>query len=168
MDWLAPPLSTISILIIATALGVGTSTINRRFIDVNQLKIFNRESREYFRELREATRSNDKNLKAKLKRKELRINQLRATVFKQQFKAMGVTILPIFLIFALLGGFPLLGIKGIYTGVAAYLPFGFSLLGTVTESGITQMPFVWWYFLCSLAVNLPLSRVFGIAPGLED
>jgi uncharacterized membrane protein (DUF106 family) len=165
---LVPPLSTIVILIIATVLGTCTSAVNRRFIDVEQLKLFNRESREYFQELREATRTNDKNLKAKLKRREIRMNQLRAVVFKQQFKAMGVTIVPIFLIYALLAGFPPLGVKGIFTGVAAYLPFGFSLLGNVTGNGITQMPFVWWYFLCSLAVNLPITRIFGISPSLED
>ncbi|HYB93228.1 MAG TPA: EMC3/TMCO1 family protein [archaeon] len=164
----ALPLSTIAILIIAAAIGITTSTINRRFIDIEQLKLYQREQREYLRELKEVSRTHDKNLEAKLKKRQMRVNQLMATVTKQQFKAMGVTFLPIFIIYALLAGFAPLGIHGYFSGItAAYLPFSFSFLGSVVD-GITHLPFVYWYFLCSFAVNLPMLRIFGLAPGSED
>lgn len=172
MNWLETPLSTLAVLGVSLLLNIVILTLNRRFIDIKQFKLYQREMREYLRESREAARSGDKKLQAKLKRRKTRWKQLQAIVFRQQIKLMLITIPIFFLAFIPLSGIPfsLPGVKPLFPPdlKVAILPFNFPLLGHTTAEGTTELSFFAWYFLSSLAIYLPLSHLFGVTPSPED
>jgi len=156
VDWLKqylpmyPPGATVFILILSLALSLMALIIQRLMIDVKGLRARQLEISKYDREKLKATRASDKHTLAKLKREELRINQLRMQNTKEQFKTMPVLFIPFILIYWIFSA--LYG-----TEVVAVLPVNLPLMGS-------ELSFFWWYFITYSAVNLPLSRVFGVLP----
>jgi len=156
VDWLrqylptSPPGATVFILILSLGLSLMALVIQRLMIDMKGLRARQLEISKYDREKLKATRAGDKRTLAKLKRDELRINQMRMKNTKDQFKTMPVMFIPFLLFFwtfsALFGN-----------EIVAVLPFSLPLMGD-------KLSFFWWYFIAYSAVNLPLSRVFGVLP----
>lgn len=160
VDWLkqylptSPPWATVFILILSLGLSLMALVIQRLMINVKGLKARQLEISKYDREKLKATRAGDKRTLAKLKRDELRINKLRMQNTKEQFKTMPVLFIPFILIFWIFSA--LYGDK-----VVAVLPVSLPLMGS-------QLSFFWWYFITYSAVNLPLSRVFGVLPAGQE
>jgi uncharacterized membrane protein (DUF106 family) len=146
----SPPGATVFILILSLGLSLMALIIQRLMIDVKGLRARQLEISKYDREKLKATRAGDKRTLAKLKREELRINQMRMQNTKEQFKTMPVLFVPFILIFWIFSA--LYGNE-----VVAVLPLSLPLMGN-------KLSFFWWYFIAYSAVNLPLSRVFGVLP----
>lgn len=146
----SPPGATIFIILLSLGLSVMALTIQRLMIDVKGLRARQLEISKYDREKLKATRAGDKRALTKLKRHEPRITRMRMQNTKEQFKTMPVLFIPFILIFWIFSAF-------YGNEVVAVLPVSLPFMGS-------ELPFFWWYFITYSAVNLPLSRIFGVLP----
>jgi uncharacterized membrane protein (DUF106 family) len=166
--WLEIPFSTIIITAIAFSIVLFSLLMSRRFIDIKMWKLLREQRREYLHYLRQYRRTGDKQLRAKLKKREKQVWSIQKTLMRQQMRLSMMTTFPLLLVIIILGGFPLLGIEGIYplNLDIAYLPFRFYLIehfrlfGYLAPKG-TALNFFGWYIICSFAFHLVLSRIFG-------
>jgi uncharacterized membrane protein (DUF106 family) len=98
-----------------------------------------------------AKKTNDKQLLAKVMKRQKAIMQLQSKAMWDRMKVSFAYLGPFWIIFYVLNGF-------FQTRVVARSPFSFPfLLGN-------ELPFVTWYIACSLALSLPLSRLLGTSP----
>ncbi len=158
-----PPQATIFILCLAVAISVVNALLNRKFIDVEQMKRMQREFREWKREFNEAQRSGDAQKLEKLKRKQSKIMKMQAQIMRQQLKAMTIFLIPILIVFWLLRGFYPQG------HAVAYIPLWLPLIAWWDEAKkLYAIGFIGWYLLCAIGAGMPLLRMLGLTPTLEE
>ena len=104
------------------------------------------------KELNAAKKANDEQTVAKLMKKSQAMMKQQSRASMEQMKVTAVTFVPFLLVWYLFNA--VLGHNPV-----AYAPFPLPVVGTT-------LTFFAWYFLCSLSVNLPLMRIFGI--GMSD
>lgn len=152
--YITMPNSTLFILVLSLALGLIMMAANRLLTDVKRLQEYEREVRKYMSSLNDARKRNDKAALKKLKREETKINTMQSYVSKQRLKVTMIFMIPFMLIFTVL--------NSIFAevGTVALTPFDFPFIGR-------NIPFLWWYMICSFAVNFPLYRLFGLTPVAE-
>lgn len=145
------PYSTIFVIAVAFALSLATNLANRLLIDVNKMKSVMAEVNTWRKEFDKAKKTNDKQLLAKVMKRQKAIMQLQSKAMWDRMKVSFAYLGPFWIIFYVLNGF-------FQTRVVARSPFSFPfLLGN-------ELPFVTWYIACSLALSLPLSRLLGTSP----
>jgi len=147
-EWLLnSPSSTFFTLALALAISLTTTLLNRKFIDREQMAVWKRELDKWNAERNLARKTGDKKLLAKVKKQEPRILQIQSKMFSQQMKTSLVTFIPLIIIWQVLIGFfqtiPVARLPGIYTGQTI------------------DLPFFWWYMICSFFTGTLLSRIFG-------
>ena len=146
--FLEMPNSTLFIFGLTLLLTLLTVAANRLFTDVDQLREYEIETRQYTKELSEARRRKDRRAISKLERKEPRIRSIQQIVAKQRSKVSLIFMFPLMGLFLLLGA--------IYsTNIVAILPFNAPLLGQ-------NLSFSWWYLICYFMSYTLLSRLFGL------
>ncbi|MEM3079488.1 MAG: EMC3/TMCO1 family protein [Thermoproteota archaeon] len=154
------PDSTLFILGIAATLSLITTAANRLMVDVKRIKSVMREVNAWREQLNKARKSNDKQMLARVMKKQQAIMKLQSQVMWDRMKVSFIFLLPFWIIFMVLSRF--------YGGSpVAFTPFTvpFLLAGrTDSQLGATVVPFYSWYIISSFAVSLPLSRIFGINP----
>ena len=143
------PNSTLFVIALSIALGLIMMVANLLLTDVKRLREHEREIRKYTSTLNDAKKRNDKTALRRLKREETRIHSMQSYVSKQRLKVTMVFMIPFMLIFSVLNS------VFAEAGTVALIPFDFPFIGR-------NIPFVWWYMLCSFAVNFPLYRLFGL------
>lgn len=145
-----PPGATIAILILSSLLSLMALTLQRTLVDAKTMRAHQKEISEYDREKLKAMREKDQQTLTKLKRHEIRINQIRSQMMKDQFKTipvLGVPFILFFYIFSELFG----------NEIVAVLPLSLPFIGD-------KLSFFWWYFIAYSAINFPMSRIFGVLP----
>jgi len=152
-----PPASTIFILFLSMLLSLITSLANRFLINQEQLRASRKEVADWTSEFREATKSGDKKLLAKLKRQQPRITQLQTKMTWQSMKVSFIFMIPFLLLWYLF----LTPLYGAIEAVA-YIP-GIYLPGIVWWEG--KLPIFLWYLFCSFLFGTIWSRVLGLAVG---
>ena len=154
------PFSTIFILLLAMLVSLMTTLVNRRFTDPEKTKSWRREISDWNKELRAAQRSKDKKKTEKLMKNQKNIMQLQSKMMWQSMKVSLLFIVPLFLMWQILGGF-----YTSYEGPAPTpLPIAyFPGLGHI----IPYLPFfnyslIWWYLICSLLFGTVFQHAFKL------
>jgi uncharacterized membrane protein (DUF106 family) len=111
-----------------------------------------REVNEYRSQMMQATRTNDKKLLEKLKRKEAQINRMQMKISKPTF-----ILIPISFSYILIWWFFLTPVYG--PKAVAYIP-GLTLPGMAPG----ELNVLYWYFLCSLLFGTLAGRIIGTTP----
>ena len=146
------PLSTLFTIGVAITLALISSTAAKLLVDYDMVRSTMKEVQSWQKELNAARKANDQQTLSKLQKKQAAMMKQQSRASMEQMKVTAVTFVPFLLIWYLLNA-----VFGPYT--IAYAPFPLPVMGTTLR-------FFYWYFLCSLAMNFPLMRIFGI--GMSD
>ncbi|MEM3381770.1 MAG: EMC3/TMCO1 family protein [Candidatus Bathyarchaeia archaeon] len=145
------PYSTIFIAAVAFILSLTTNLANRLLVDVERMKSVMEEVKAWRREYELARKTNNKQLMAKVMKRQKAIMQLQGKASWDRMKVSLTYIGPFWIIFYILSSF-------FQDTTVALSPFTFPyLLGE-------KLPFISWYIICSLAMSLPMSRLLGANP----
>jgi uncharacterized membrane protein (DUF106 family) len=150
------PYSTLFIFGLAALIALLTTSVNRLLTNPEQSKSVRREVSEWSKELRQAQRDKDKKTVEKLMKKQQYIMQLQTKMMWQSMKVSLLFIVPLLLMWQVLGGFYTQGGKAI---AIAYLPG----IGTKLQLSIFSFSsLIWFYLLCSLLCGTAFSHLFGM------
>jgi len=147
------PYSTLLILALTILLGVLSSLLQRKMVDVEKVREVRERLDRIKREISEARKRGDKKALAKLQRKQMVIMRDSSAVLSQQFRASFMLMIPFLILY-----WGLLSVFG--QTVVAYSPIPLPWGAFGPEQ--TWLPFWMWYFLSALAVNLPITRLFRV------
>jgi uncharacterized membrane protein (DUF106 family) len=114
------------------------------------------------KEFNEAKKSGNKQLLAKAQKRQAAIMSVQSKMMMERMKVTFVFFIPFILVWQVLAKF--------YSsiGFVARSPFSIPyLLEGPSSLGGIQVSYFTWYFLCSLAISLPLSRFLGTNPEQE-
>ena len=143
------PWSTVLIMLIAITVSFINMSINRllinRMVGWEEYRTIQREVNEWRSQMMQATRTNDKKLLEKLKKKEAQMNRMQMKISKPTFILIPISFsyILIWIFFLTPANFP---------NPVAYVP------------GIGSIPVVYWYFICSLLFGTLAGRIMGITP----
>ena len=148
------PFSTVFILALSALISLLTTVVNRRLTDPEKSKAWRKEISDWNNELRAARTSKDKKAVDKALRKQQYIMQLQSKMMWQSMKVSLLFLVPLLLMWQILGGF--YGLTAI-----AYLPgMGNELVLPILHTVISSL--FWWYLLCSLFFGTALQHAFGL------
>jgi len=143
------PLATISIILIAFAISVMNTGINRllvsRFVGWTEYREMQKEIAEYRTQTTQAMRTKNKKLLEKLKKKESQIMNMNKKMAKPQLILFALSFSYIFIWWFVLT--PTYG-----ANIVAYIP------------GIGPITVFYWYFICSMLFGTLSSRIIGVMP----
>ncbi len=155
------PYSTLFIFGLAGLVSLLTTLVNRRFTDPEKQKSWRKEIGDWNRDLREARRNKDKKAIDKLTKKQQYIMQLQSKMMWQSMKVSLLFIIPLFIMWQILGGF--------YTYVdpatqqATPMPLAyFPGIGANLPLPIFNYSLIWWYLLSSLLFGTAFQHAFGL------
>jgi uncharacterized membrane protein (DUF106 family) len=135
-------------------LSFAISLTNRLLTNKKQVDKWKREISAWNAEFKKARKSGDKKLLAKVQKQQPAILKLQSRMMWQSMKVFLIFSIPIFLMWQVLSGF-------YGSNVVARVPmsnvFGYNIGG--------ELPFFWWYLLCSYLFGFLFSRFFGLGMG---
>jgi len=146
----AIPASTLMTLAIAGTLAVISTAANRLLVDVKHVAQVTREVNAWRKEFEKARKSNDKQLLAKVTKKQQAMMKLQSRVAFDRMKVSFVFILPFWAVWIVLSSF-------FGEHVVAFSPIQIPFVGT-------NLTFFYWYLICSFTISLPLTRISGVNP----
>ena len=150
----ALPFSTVFILALSLVISLATTLVNRRLTDPQKSKEWRKEISDFQKELRAAQKSKDKKTLDKVMKKQQYVMQLQSKMMWQSMKVSLLFIVPLFLMWQILGGF--------YGSTAiAFLP-GVGSQVTLPIFNITLTSLFWWYLLSSLFFGTAFQHLFGL------
>ncbi len=153
VEWLSViPASTFFILLMAFGISSATSLSNRLLTNREQLREWNKEISQWRSESMKATRSGDKKLMAKVKKKEKHIMQLQSKMMMQSMKTTFLWFIPMLLLW-----YVLLPQLVEVDKTVAYLPW----LGPEPLS----LNVILWYLACSFLAGIIFNRLLGLGLG---
>jgi uncharacterized membrane protein (DUF106 family) len=145
------PFSTLFIFAIAALVSLLTTLVNRLLTDPKKTREVRKEVGEWNKELREAQRAKDKKTIEKLMRKQQYIMKMQTKMMWSSMKVSLLFLVPLLLMWQVLGGFYSGQEIAIFPGVGANLPLP-----------MFSASLIWWYLLCSLLFGTTFSHVFGL------
>jgi len=145
------PYSTLFILGIAALISLLTTLVNRLVSNPQKSKEQRKEVTEWNKELREAQRAKDKKTIEKLMKKQQYIMKMQTKMMWNSMKVSLLFIVPLLLMWQVLGGFYSGQDIAIFPGVGANLPLP-----------MFSASLIWWYLLCSLFFGTTFAHVFGL------
>jgi uncharacterized membrane protein (DUF106 family) len=154
---LSVPFSTFFILGLSAAISLLTTLVNRRFTDPEKSRAWRKEIADWNSDLRAARGNKDKKVLEKVMKKQQYIMQLQSKMMWQGMKVSLLFLVPLFLMWQILGSF--------YGPTAiAYLPgMGNQLILTVPIFGkVVLSSLFWWYLLCSFLFGTAFQHAFGL------
>jgi uncharacterized membrane protein (DUF106 family) len=145
------PYSTIFIFSVAAGISILTTLANRLLSNPEKAKAVRKEVGDWNKELREAQRNKDKKTVEKLMKKQQYMMQMQSKMMWQSMKVSLLFLIPLLLMWQLLGGFLAGAQIAIFPGAGSVLPIPFF-----------SASLIWWYLLSSLLFGTVFSHVFGI------
>jgi uncharacterized membrane protein (DUF106 family) len=145
------PYATLFICGLAALISLLTTSVNRLMTNPEQSRSVRREVGEWSKELRQAQRDKDKKAIEKLMKKQQYIMQLQTKMLWQSMKVSLLFIVPLLLMWQVLGGF--YGARAI-----AYLPG----IGANLPLPIFSSSLIWFYLLSSLLFGTTFSHLLGM------
>lgn len=145
------PYSTIFILGLSALISLLTTLVNRRFTNPEKSRAWRKEVSDWNKELRDAQKSKDKKTLDKVMKKQKYIMRLQSKMMWQSMKVSLLFLIPLLLMWQILGGFFGSSSIAYFPGVGPNLPlpiFSYSL--------------IWWYLLCSLLFGTAFQHVFRL------
>ncbi len=154
------PTSTVIIIVSAFLLSLMTSSANRFLVNYKMVMSSRREFSAWNQALRKAKKEGDEKQVDKLMKRQSAMVKMSTRANLEQMKTTAITFVPLLLVYrVLLDAFPL-------TAAVAFSPIWFPGAATVSTTVFTAgagfFSMVYWYFLSSFAIGIPLSRLFGI------
>jgi uncharacterized membrane protein (DUF106 family) len=145
------PVSTLFLFLLSALISLLTSLTNRLLTNPEKSKAWRKEISEWNNELREARREDDKKHLEKVMKKQKQILQLQSKMSMQSMKVTLIFLVPLLIIWQVLGGF--------FVGRnIAYLPG----IGAILPIPIFNTSLIWWYLLCSMMFGTIFSHLLGI------
>jgi len=143
-----PPWATLFILVLTTAINLVMSYANKRSMDLDAYRKMMVESARVRKEVMEAMKSGNQRRisKAQNRQSELMKEQNKASM--SRMKLTMYVFIPFILIWQVLNGF-------FGQTIIAYMPFNAPFFPEELTIGN-------WYILCSISVNIVLSRIIGL------
>ncbi len=155
------PLSAFIVLAAALLLSVVAMLANRFLVDYKMVANNRREYMNWSKALMKARKDGDTKQVEKLMRRQSAMTKMQSKAMFEQLKTYPITIVPFYLIYAVLG-YALSS-----TPYTAYAPFLFPF-ATIIGGGVAAgLPLFFWYLVCSFTISIPLSRIFGVSSALS-
>ena len=155
------PLSAFIVLGAALLLSVVAMLANRFLVDYKMVANNRREYMNWSKALMKARKDGDTKQVDKLMRRQSAMTKMQSKAMFEQLKTYPITIVPFYLIYAVLG-YALSS-----TPYTAYAPFLFPF-ATIVGAGVAAgLPLFFWYLVCSFTISIPLSRIFGVSSALS-
>jgi uncharacterized membrane protein (DUF106 family) len=155
------PLSTFSVFAAALVLSVVAMSANRFLVDYKMIARVRQEYMGFMRAMNKARKDGDEKQLDKLMKRSPSMQKMQFRATLEQMKTYPITIVPFYLIYAILG-YALSS-----THAVAYAPFSIpfaAVLGSTTAPGsVAVLSLFFWYLICSFTISIPLSRIFGVA-----
>lgn len=150
-----PPVSTVLVTVTSVALGLVTQIVTKKVVDLNAERRMRAEVSAFNKEKREASLAKDKDKVEKLKKRELAMQQEQLKVQKARFKVMGITTVPLILVYYLMASF-----LGGYGVIVAFTPIPIPVITGATQNpAVYDVSLFWWYFLSSFTFSTMLGRL---------
>jgi len=151
------PLSAFIVLGAALLLSLIAMLANRFLVNYKMVASYRREYMNWMNAVRKARKDGDEKQLDKLMKRQSAVMKMSSRATLEQLKTYPITIVPFYLIYAVLGQ----ALK--YTPYTAYAPFLFPF-ASITQSGAAAgLPLFFWYLVCSFTISIPLSRIFGVS-----
>jgi uncharacterized membrane protein (DUF106 family) len=148
------PYSTLFILSLSALISLLTTLVNRRFTDPEKSRAWRKEISDWNKDLRDAQRSKDKKTLDKVMKKQKYIMQLQSKMMFQSMKVSLLFLIPLLLMWQILGGF----FK--QTPIAYFPGIGHTLVLPLLNIAFSSL--FWWYLLCSLLFGTVFQHVFRL------
>jgi uncharacterized membrane protein (DUF106 family) len=144
----SPPNATFAIMLLSLSLGLVTSYIGARSMDLKAYRRLMIESHKSRKEVMEATKSGNQRKIARAQKRQQDIMAEQSKISMDRMKSTMFFTLPLILIWPVLRNF--------YEGTTiAYFPFPFPWIPF-------EMGFGHWYILTSISFNIIISRLMGL------
>ena len=144
------PASTLLVVAVAATLAAASTSANRLLVDVKRAAKVTREVNAWRKEFDKARKSNDKQLVAKLGKKQQAMMKLQSKVAFERMKVSFIFIIPFYIVWIVLSGF-------FGQNIVAFSPIPLPIAGE-------QLSFFSWYLICSFTISLPLAKLLGVNP----
>jgi uncharacterized membrane protein (DUF106 family) len=145
------PYSTLFILCLAALVSLLTTLVNRRFTDPEKSRAWRKEISDWSQELRQAQRNKDKKALDKAMKKQQHIMQLQSKMMWQSMKVSFLFLIPLFIMWNILGTFYGPTPIAYFPGVGDKLPLP-----------IFSGSLIWWYLVCSLLFGTAFQHAFRL------
>jgi len=151
------PLSAFIVLGAALFLSLIAMLANRFLVNYKMVASYRREYMNWMNAVRKARKDGDEKQLDKLMKRQSAVMKMSSRATLEQLKTYPITIVPFYLIYAVLGQ----ALRS--TPFTAYAPFLFPF-ASITQSGAAAgLPLFFWYLVCSFTISIPLSRIFGVS-----
>jgi len=145
-----------TLLVIVEALGVNClyAVGRRKFTDIDKMRRYNAEMKAFRSEMSAAQKAGDKVKLEKLKKKQLQMQKMQAEMSMDNLKPTLLFMLPLLGVYYLVSSF-------IKSATLAISPVSF----VVINGGPLpiEIPFFWWYMICSFTFSGMITRLFGLS-----
>lgn len=143
-----PPYATLAIMSISLVLGITTSFIGVRSMDLEQYRRLMIDSSRARKELMDATRSGNQRKIDKAQKKQSDLMQQQSKMSMDRMRSSMLFTVPMLLVWPTLSRF-------FGDTVVANFPFDFPYIPR-------ELQFIQWYLICSFSMNVILNRLFGL------
>jgi len=156
-DHTCVPLSTFAVFGSALLLSLVAMSANRFLVNYKMVANNRREYMNWMNAVRKARKDGDEKQLDKLMRRQSAVMKMSSRATLEQLKTYPITIVPFYLIYAILG-YALGSLQAV-----AYSPFMIPF-AAVTPAGFASiLSLFFWYLICSFTISIPLSRIFGVS-----
>jgi uncharacterized membrane protein (DUF106 family) len=153
------PTSTVIIILAAFFLSLMTSSANRFLVNYKMVLNSRREYMAWTKAVRKAQKDGDEKQLDRLMKRQSAMAKMNFRASMEQMKTTAITFIPLLLVYrVLLAAFPL-------TVAVAFSPIyipGAAIHTDIFKAGASFFSMIYWYFLSSFAIGIPLSRIFGV------
>lgn len=145
-----------TLLVVLEALGVNClyAVGRRKFTDIDKMKRYNSEMKAFRSEMSAAQKAGDKVKLEKLKKKQLQMQKMQAEMSMDNLKPTLLFMLPLLGVYYLVSHF-------IGTSILVVSPI--SLVFVSGGPLPIEVPFFWWYMICSFTFSGMITRLFGLS-----
>lgn len=126
-----------------------------KLTNVEKMRRYTAEMKAFRAEMSAAVKEGNKQKQERLKKKQQQMQKMQMEMTMQNFKPTILFTVPLFGVYFLVSGF----INNAHVCVLALSPIQIPLIITSIPS---EMPFFWWYFICSFAFSTIITRLFGL------
>lgn len=150
------PASTFIVIGAAVLLSLMTTGANRFLVDYKRVAHYRREFMAWQQEVKKARKDGDEKQLDKLMKRQAAVMKMSSRATLEQMKTTAITFIPLLLLYnVLLTAFP------VHVAVA-FSPIAIPGAYENGSGAASFLSVVYWYFISSFAISIPLSRLFGV------
>jgi uncharacterized membrane protein (DUF106 family) len=151
------PTSAFIVLGAALLLSLIAMLANRFLVNNKMVTSYTREYMNWMNAVKKARKVGDEKQLDKLMKRQSAVMKMQSRATLERLKTYPITIVPFYLIYAVLG-YALTS-----TPFTAYAPFAFPFATIIGNGVAAGLPLFFWYLVCSFTISVPLSRIFGVS-----